>query len=287
MKRLIGLLILLLLSVLACACAADTAQPSDSTAADPPPVTSPLRIYCLKLGDADCTLLCTDTELIVIDCGESKHADRIAQAVSLLGFDAIDLLILSHPDKDHIGAASALVERGLVGKILQSSYDKGSDTQARLKRAAAEAEVEMTDVKEITVLPLSGLRITLYPTLQTYREEDASNEHSLGTLVEHGRVRLFFAGDGVGQRLVEMREQLRGVGEVDLMKIPHHGRYDNHSDLLIDALSPAHAIICAAASSPPDPRILTLLNRAGADHHLTAHGTVFMESDGNRLHVEE
>ena len=60
--------------------------------------------------DADCTLLLSDGKSILIDTGEAQDYEAICTLLRQKNLERIDCLILTHPDKDHIGSAQALAQ---------------------------------------------------------------------------------------------------------------------------------------------------------------------------------
>jgi beta-lactamase superfamily II metal-dependent hydrolase len=244
-------------------------------------VESGLTIYFLNAGDADCILLHTQNHLVMIDCGEEDDGDNALRALDTLGVDRVDCMILTHPDKDHIGGAPRVLSSGRVDAVYLPDYDKGSEEQRKLRSAIASTpQTESITVKRTMRFVLDGVTFTVYATALPLKGSDASNMSSLGVLVEHGNNRLFFAGDAVGARIPEIISQIPDPSTVDLLKIPHHGRFDNQSDALIEALTPSVAIICCDRDAPPDNRVLHLLNSIGADQYQTAHGIIAVTSDG-------
>ncbi len=287
MKRVWSLFLLTCLLCALFACAPSTPVPPPDTEKETPViVSSALQVYFLSLGKADCILLRTKNHLVVIDTGEKKDGDNVVKSMELLGASKIDALILSHPDKDHIGGAAHVIGAGLAEAIYFPDVKKDSKEQTALDAALAGGSGKGFVLKKVHAFTLDGVKFTLYPTFLSPVGDDASNDSSIGVLVEHGNNRLFFAGDATGERLNEMVQQIPNPSGVDLLKVPHHGRFDSHSDLLIHALTPKIAIICCSHSEPPDKRILALLNAVHADQYQTGHGLICVTSDGNALHVD-
>ena len=65
-----------------------------------------LTVVFPKLGAADCAILMTEDHTVVIDAGEAEDADTILDVLSDYHRDTIDLLLISHYDKDHVGGAA-------------------------------------------------------------------------------------------------------------------------------------------------------------------------------------
>ena len=64
--------------------------------------------------DADCTIMQIKEEgklkNIMIDTGEEQDAKHIIEILEQYQIEELDLLIITHPDKDHIGGLEAIVQ---------------------------------------------------------------------------------------------------------------------------------------------------------------------------------
>ena len=80
-----------------------------------------LTVVFPKLGAADCAILMTEDHTVVIDTGEVEDADTILDVLSDYHRDTIDLLLISHYDKDHVGGAAELIDSLTVRRVIQLS----------------------------------------------------------------------------------------------------------------------------------------------------------------------
>ena len=67
-------------------------------------------IFAGTKDDADCAILQSGGSCVVIDTGEAQDAEHILELLRERQIEKIDCLILTHPDKDHIGGAPALLD---------------------------------------------------------------------------------------------------------------------------------------------------------------------------------
>ena len=68
---------------------------------------------------------------MLIDAGENNNGNQIVNYIKALGYDTIDILVGTHPDKDHIGGLDKVIENLTVKnfscrilKKTQSSMNK-------------------------------------------------------------------------------------------------------------------------------------------------------------------
>ncbi|WP_214105158.1 ComEC/Rec2 family competence protein [Acrocarpospora catenulata] len=93
-------------------------------------------IHYVSVGQGDCTLMTTpDGRVILVDCGSSEHPatgdfyerlkQKLLQKVFLKHDRVIDVIVLTHPDKDHHNALKkALIQAGVT--TIHAVYCSGS-----------------------------------------------------------------------------------------------------------------------------------------------------------------
>ena len=70
-----------------------------------------LTVHYLDVGQSDCTFVEVDGEYtLMIDATDADHADEVCRYVRSLGYDGIDMLVLTHPHSDHIGGAADIID---------------------------------------------------------------------------------------------------------------------------------------------------------------------------------
>lgn len=242
-------------------------------------VTEPARIlFAGTEDDADCAILLSRGMCVMIDSGEEQDGAHILELLEREGVERIDCLILTHPDKDHIGGAPALLEKLSVQTILVPDYGQKKERYETLLQNAEEAgsRVEVLEPAHSRELRYGELLLRVWPPEEAFYEKD--NDYSLAVLARHGEVKLFFAGDAQKKRMKEL--QTYRLPEVDLYKVSYHGRDLTTGAKLIGSIRPQYAVVTAAA---PGPEIERALTAAGARIFCTRGEDVEFVSDGERL----
>lgn len=223
-----------------------------------------------RIGKADCAI-CSDGEVVVmIDCGESDDAEEL---IRKLGSEKLDLLIITHFDKDHLGAAAALIEAVEIARILEPDYapeDPSAAEYVAYRAALSRYSGELTALRGEQTLTLGSMELTVRGAGDMLYEKNTDNNHSLFVTLKHAGNRFLFAGDAEKQRL---RAELdRGVEKADFLKMPHHGSYNAALPDFLAAVEPSIAAITCSAKNPPDAKTLAALDAAGAEVYLTSDG---------------
>lgn len=250
-----------------------------------PAVTSDLQLYCFQAGKADAFLFWNDAGAVLIDTGESGFGKVILEKMEELGISRIDVLILTHFDKDHVGGAKKLLNSIEIGTIYQSNCPKtGADAYEKYVAALAESGKTAQTVRERVSFLLGDTVFTINPPAEETYSVSPSNNSSLIVRVMHGTVRMLFCGDAGDAR---MTEYLRtDATSYQLVKLPHHGAWQTSLNTLIAQTKPEYALITSSDEETEDVQTRELLEKAGVKILLTRLGPVQISSDGERLLIQ-
>lgn len=226
--------------------------------------------------DADCTLLLSGGKSILIDTGEAQDYEAICALLREQNLNRIDCLILTHPDKDHIGSARALAQDYPIGLVVQPYYAKEKDSFQALNDALDTQKIPRLILSRSRNFTYGGLRLTVYPPEKTNYQND--NNYSLAVEVKHGQTSLFFAGDAYTARTQELLRL--PLHTVDLYHASYHGRDYENGQLLLEALMPRYVIV---TSDRAGEDTLQCCNALGSQVLHTAFGTLHLQSDGREI----
>lgn len=222
------------------------------------------ELIVLDVGEGSAALIRTAAGDVLIDAGPESEQERLVAHLRGLGVERLELLILSHPDEDHIGGADGILCALSVGEILTNGETAENDSYAALLRAAAEVPIRAVSAGERLTLGDAVLTV-LSPTSE--EPSSTENENSLVLLVEVAGVRILLMGDAGNEterRLLADPERLRS----DVLVVGHHGANGSSSAELLAAVAPRTAVIsCGAGNSygHPDGRLLARLAAVGAE----------------------
>lgn len=234
-------------------------------------------VFCFAgIGDADSILIYQDQHALLIDTGREEHASAVKRMLAQAGIEKLELLILTHPDRDHIGGAAELLKSIPVKRVIQSSCPGGGKRRAALDEVMSSLGIKPKTPSHPKEMTVGDMEITVYPA-----EKEAyklSNDYSLFTLVRHGEVTAFFAGDAQKKRL---KEAIRLEPKpCTLYKVAHHGKGDAGGAKLIKALSPKFAVV---TESQAEEEIREALKACGTRVFYSGKNQVYGVSDGRKL----
>ena len=268
MKRMIKKVVLAL-AVLAFA--APAVQSCSSGNAPVAALEIPLDVYFLKAGKADAIVIATENSSVLIDTGLDGYGGEISSFLASKGIESLDYLIITHFDKDHVGGAAEVVRSVRVENVIESNYPKNSSEYKSYKEALTEAGITPLVPKEDLKFTLDGVEFTVNPPAREFYNDDPSNNSSLIVKTVCGSKSLLFMGDAERDRIDEFIKT-DVAGGTDLIKMPHHGKWDSHLRTLISAVNPKYAVITSSDDKPESEKTTALLKEKGIAVYLTRTG---------------
>jgi competence protein ComEC len=239
-----------------------------------PPHTLTVRV--LDIGQGDSILISSPAGAnVLIDGGPDE--ELAAQQLVSYGVKRLDAVIATHPHADHIAGLPQVLARFAVGVFFEPGCPDDTELQAALH--------EEIDAEGIPVrTPHAGDVITIadltFRVLSPDRCWDGShsdpNNDSIVLLLDDGRDSMLFTGDAEREAQQVLLDS--GVlGDVDVLKMPHHGGDTSLPDLF-PAVMPEVVAISVGQPNPyghPNPTALAEIAPTGADVWRTdEHGTV-------------
>lgn len=199
-------------------------------------ITGDVKIYFLNLKDADSFIIKHDDYVMMIDTGEEKDLEIVKNKLEELNIKTINKLILTHKDKDHIGNAEYIIKNYEVLNIIQNDYDKNSDIEKSFNKKVKSLGILNNVISKNYNFYESGISFHLYATNLDYD----SNNSSIVVLLKYGDTNVFFGGDIEKDRINELLNY--NLPKCHIVKLPHHGRYNEKAVDLLNKLKPTDII---------------------------------------------
>ena len=157
----------------------------------PPP--KGLRITFLDVGQGDAVLVQAPGAAVLVDQGppEGRAADQLHR----LGVRHLSLLVLTHPQRDHIGGAAAVLERTRVQAILDPRLPSESPEQRAAIREARRDRVPVLVARAGAAYRLGRLQLrVLWPDDHGSRSEDPT-VRAIVLLISYGETDALLTAD--------------------------------------------------------------------------------------------
>jgi len=252
---------------------------ADAPAAPP----AGLRITFLDVGQGDAVLIEVREGAILVDQGPPEG--EAAEQLDRLGVYRLAALVLTHPQRDHVGGAAEVLETTRVDLVLDPSIPSESQDERLALAEAREQHVPVQTVRAGTAYRLGKLRLrALWPEGPGAPGADP-NDHAIVLLASYGSVDALLTADAESNVTLRLRPP-----PVEILKIAHHGSADEGLSQLLDLVDPIVAVMSVGAHNDyghPAPSTLAALEHVrGLELYRTDEdGRVVLESDGERVTV--
>lgn len=260
-----------------------------------------LHLYFLDIGQGDGILIETPSGRQVLIDGGKEGAQLVQQLDKVLPWwdHSLDLLVLTHPDGDHMWAQEQVplhytIEKAMITPITQTSID-AQKWREEMTNAGATVEIQQEGGK--IDLGDGVLLQVLWPPaggfdpakIQTDDHVDTSydNENGLVLKLEYGSFSTLFTADIGAPSEAALLEQHSPLNAT-LLKVGHHGSKFSSSTPFIEAVNPQVAVIQVGQDNEyGHPHAATLQRLKGRPILRTdIQGAIEVTSDGNQMWLE-
>ena len=254
-----------------------------------------MRIHFLDVGQGDCTLIeLPDGKVALIDGGDtsSRTAETILRYLNALKIKTIDYLVVSHPNRDHVGSLKTVVEqKKVLNAYLPATNPKNEHaTYAGFYQELLEEDCNLTYSARGVNVSGNGYTFSfLYPYVENVDDADNYDGASSVLWLDYMGMSAIFMGDETS----ETEEALirdDGLGLFDnlgvdlqsteILKVGHHGSDSSTSLEFLQYLHVKTAVISCGknnAYNHPADSVLDNISLAGAEVYRTdVNGTVMI-----------
>jgi competence protein ComEC len=209
----------------------------------------------------------------------------------------LDVLVLTHPESDHVGGAAAILKTFPVGEVWTGSSVAGSATELWIQEYLRQRRIPHRIVAAgATPGRWGGATVEVLHPGRSGATEAASpagraprpNNRSIVLRIGLGDQAVLLTGD------IEREAELRLVSSggslrAQVLKVPHHGSRRSSTEAFLDAVRPTDALVSVGYRNPfrhPNPEVLERYRSFGSRVWRTdRNGAITVEMRPDRTRV--
>ena len=256
-----------------------------------------LEVHFVDVGQGDSILIRFPNEdTMIIDSGITDYRDKLLNYIDNVflknGEKGFDYGVLTHSDSDHSSNMAIILDNYTFGTFYRpKKYSKnvekvsdGVDTKTyddfvKSLYASDTENIKYNETGESLKIS-EDCRVDWYaPDLNKYEE---NNSYSPIMVLEYKGKRICLTGDATVEN--EAEAIANEIGDVDVLKLGHHGSNTSNSKEFLDETLPEHIVICVGKNSYglPNKYVLERLQAYDQEHNKTAYANLkTTQDDGN------
>ena len=263
-----------------------------------------LRLTVIDVGDGSAALLeIPGGYTIMIDGGgfsDNSSFDVGARIIAPLlwkkKIKTVDLLILSHPNSDHLNGLIYLADHFNVKTVWTNNEPHDTLGYRNFMKVCARRKIFSPIYTRLMRKHLiSGVQLDLLYPRQDFMDRKKSdkwrnlNNNSLVVKVSLGAISFLFSGDIMAAAERELVNLAGGQLRSRVLIAPHHGSRSSNSKVFLDEVNPQMVIVSCGRNSRfkfPHPVVLKRYKDLGATIFRTdLNGAVRLSTNGQQLVV--
>lgn len=270
-----------------------------------------LTVAFLDVGQGDAIFIeSPDGKQILIDGGSNESVVRELSKLMPFYDRSIDMVLMSHPDSDHIGGLPAVLKNYQVDFFIESGVSSGNGVYDELEKVVLEKGVKKflaqqgmkvylcdfdaqhsseNSVEEEFLKGCENYLEILFPNVDVSGFE--TNTASIVVRLVYGNESFLFTGDSP-QKIENYLAMVYGNKlKVNVLKLGHHGSSTSNSEKFLGFTSPEYAIVSVGLNNRyghPHQEVINLLNKFTIPLLRTDQlGTIIFKTDGQSLKINK
>lgn len=233
----------LFIATLMVGCNNDVSQNKNNIGQSQKETNHTATLHFIDTGNSDAILIQQGEVAALIDGGDNDDEALVADYLKAQGITRLEYVIATHPDADHIGGLDAVISQLEVGKVLVGNGKATTKTYTDFIEAIMDKGLSPSVPLLHSEFPLGEATLKI---ISVANEKDPNN-CSLVILYTYGKNKVLFMGDA--DQSIEKSLDLKQIGDVDLIKVGHHGSKTSSNFDFMKAISPEYAVITCGTSN--------------------------------------
>lgn len=247
-----------------------------------------LTVTFLDVGQGDSIFIETpDGVQMLVDGGPNNSVLRELAKQMPISDKSIDVVLATHPDKDHIGGLVDVLERYNVSNIVRTNNksETGTGEAFDLVVKKENANVYFATVGQQLALGASTSILIFSPNGDVGDLE--SNTSSIVAQLRYGDIQFMLTGDAPISIENYLSKTFGNALESEVLKLGHHGSRTSSGEIFLDTVKPNFAVVSSGKDNTyghPHSEVVEKVTERNISILNTAEeGSIIFESDGKEV----
>jgi len=252
-----------------------------------------LKVVFFDVGQGDSIFIETPQgHQILIDGGPGQKVLTKLSKVMPFWDKSIDLVVLTHPDYDHLSGLVSALQRYQVDNIIWNGQESASKTFTDWQEAVLRGSArEFIGQRGLVIKAGKARFVTLWPDESSVNQlQGGSNDGSIVLLLNYGLNKFLFTGDITSKSEKALVSRDIALLKADVLKVAHHGSKYSTSKEFLAAVSPQAAIISCGVNNfygHPHEEVLSNLRESAIKVLRTDQkGDIIITSNGSDFYYK-
>jgi len=256
-----------------------------------------LVVTCIDVGQGDAVLLAfPNGKVWLVDAGGTPAGDteagidqghrNVLPVLRAKAIQSIDVVVMTHPDEDHIQGMLAIARHIPVGRVYWNGF-QGSRTEQRVRAQFQHrgTQVETLSAGSMTRVEAVEVNVLSPPVKPILGTRSPENENSIVLLLKYGSKSVLLTGDieAEGERRL-LRASRNVLRNLSVLKVAHHGSDSSSTPEFVRWTNPQTAVISCGKRNRyghPSKEVLSRYERIGTAVYRTDEcGMIEWSSNG-------
>ena len=243
-----------------------------------------LHFIACNVGQGDAILITKGSNQVLIDGGPNNKVLSCLSENMPFWDRTIELVVNTHPDKDHLAGLIDVVERYRVKEIVSDSLIEKTAVFQKFHQQVVKQKIKIYSPQKGDIVKLGDLKfMVLWPEEKTGDSaiwqknlsqqvlgaqaiKQGANDYSIVLHLQYRGFDALLTGDitkSVEEKLIEDNH----FSSIEILKVAHHGSKFSSSEEFLKAVKPKIAVISVGKNpwGHPTKEVLNRLKEVGAE----------------------
>lgn len=245
-----------------------------------------LMVYFFDVGQGDSIFIEAENgNQILIDGGPGDAV--LAELGKAMPFydRSIDMLVLTHPDADHLNGLVEVIARYKPGVILETGVSHSTAPYAEWRTHIDTLDIPVVHaVAGQKFLVADGVTLEVLSPFRVMAGEEPKdiNDTAIVLRLDYGEMSFLFTGDIESKTERVLSILMGGAIDTDILKVAHHGSKTSSIEEFLKRVTPEAAVISVGRNNRyghPHPEVLERFEESHIPIHRTdISGTVILHA---------